>query len=169
MALCMLSYWNNMASTYLKDDSEMHCVWNMVRSQTTPLRHAAVELNNSLSITPWSAMAWVASQPFIIIRFMTSQRQFSLRSVMMLPLSLLFSHIVERMWLLTLQTLILTKTNVHKMFMWTYRYICVIADTFQNSHFNVQLQYTLSQFCCHVVACGVSQCLVTTQVCVVSQ
>ena len=55
----------------------MHCVCNMDGSQTTPLRHAAVEVY-SLLITPWSALAWVASQLFIIMRFMTSPPHFSL-------------------------------------------------------------------------------------------
>ena len=53
----------------------MHCVCNMVGSQTTPPQTCS--FNNSLSITPWSA-TWVASQLFIIMRFMTSPPHFSL-------------------------------------------------------------------------------------------
>ena len=65
----LFSHWKD------KDDSEMHCVCNMVGSQTTSPQTCS--FNNSLSITPWSA-TWVASQLFIIMRFMTSPPHFSL-------------------------------------------------------------------------------------------
>ena len=40
-----------MASTYIKDASEMHCVCNMDGSQTTPFRHAVVEFNSLVDHT----------------------------------------------------------------------------------------------------------------------
>ena len=133
-----------------------------------PLRHAAVD-RAQFTVDHTMICHGMGGFPtinFIIMRFMTSHPHFSLRSVV-LPLSLLFSHIVERMWLFTLQTLMLniqtyTKCSCECIDIF---YIRLIANTFQqNSHSAVHMHFLaiLLHYCrmwCFIV---------TTQVCVVS-
>ena len=124
----------------------------MVGRQTTPPQTCSCGAQFTVDHTMiCHGMGGFPTINFIIMRFMTSHPHFSLRFVM-LPLSLLFSHIVERLWLLALQTLMLniqtyTKCSCECIDIF---YIRRIADTFQqNSHSAVHMHFQaiLLHFC----------------------